>query len=138
MHLLSTGVVVSRDHFSYILEGGDPRWGPSMTLKFELGLDFFDSAPSHEVSSSYVWSFRSYRIDKKQTNPQTNSLRFYYQLGEGMLQSVHVSVLFARMPASNRRRCMISFRRAINCFETAACCLCDLPVRLHWDHWHDV
>ena len=45
-----------------------------MTPKFELGPRFLYSAPVPQVSSSCVYSFGSYRVDK-QTNTQTNRRR---------------------------------------------------------------
>ena len=46
-----------------------------MTPKFELPTRFLNDAPTQQVSSSCVYSFGSYCVDKhthKQTNPHTN------------------------------------------------------------------
>jgi len=43
-----------------------------MTPKFKLGRDFCNALTRPQVSSSYVYSFGSCRVDK-QTNTQTNS-----------------------------------------------------------------
>ena len=53
----------------HIFGGCRPRRG-AMTPKFELGQD----CCAVQVSSSYVYSFGSYRVDT-QTNPQTNRCR---------------------------------------------------------------
>ena len=45
-----------------------------MTPKFELGPDFCTVHLPPQVSSSYVYSFGSYRVDKQTNQIKSNSL----------------------------------------------------------------
>ena len=71
--------VVAQRHIG----GGPVRTQGAMTPKLELGRDFCTAHHLPQVSSSYVYSFGSYRVDKqthKQTdgaeNIQRSSLRY--------------------------------------------------------------
>ena len=65
--------------------GGGAHQG-AMTPTFELGRDFYTV---HQVSSSYVYSFGRYRVDKqtnKQTDAAENIQRYATTLGKDLIE----------------------------------------------------